>query len=150
MDQDNKYVIMMETTDTLQESIYYFLKYNGNEEIIGCLSSQISNIIWYNFDGMSTFDLDTTNIVSESTAVEMCKVCLNSSPHRKFDGRLKHIDFEFLEEDTDEIKIEKVFDLIGLGKIENYIDQEDTEFDYSTSDDDSDSGEEGESSLESD
>ncbi len=118
------YVILMETTDE-NESIYFFIRYEGNEIVLDSLSSKIKDIIWYNFDGFSTFDLDTSNIVSEKTAREMCQVLLNSSAHRKFDGVIKDVDLDIEDTDSDEIKIEKVFDILGLGKIENFIDKED-------------------------
>ena len=56
----------------------------------------------------------------------MTKIDLNATSfHRKFDGKLKKIDFEFSKKDGNETKIYKVYDTIGFGKIEEFIDDED-------------------------
>ncbi|WP_185737397.1 hypothetical protein, partial [Burkholderia cenocepacia] len=47
------------------------------------------------------------------------------SEHRKFDGTLSIINFKFKPKDKNEKKIFRVFDVLGYGAIENFIDQED-------------------------
>jgi len=123
---DGEYVILMETSGEQNESWYYFLRKNGNEENLTHLFNQLEKIDWYILDDLSTFDLDLEHTVSSKTAKEMTKVDLNhSSFHRKFDGVLQKIDFDFKKKDGNETKICKVFDVLGLGQIENYIDDED-------------------------
>ena len=82
----------------------------------------------------STFDLELEYLVSAQTAKEMTKIDLNAySFHRKFDGTLQKIDFEFKRKDGNETKMCKVFDTLGYGKIEEYISDEDVdEEDYET------------------
>lgn len=123
--EERKYVILMETNDEEKESWYYFLKLNGNEENINHLNDQINDVEWYLMDGSSVFDLDTEHPVSEQTAKELIRVELNSHTyHRKFDGVLERIDFEFREKDSAETRICKVFDVLGYGQIEEYISDE--------------------------
>jgi hypothetical protein len=82
-----------------------------------------------------------TNRVSELTAKEMTKVEVNSVlDHRKFDGKLQMIDFEFRSKDSNDKKIVKCFDKLGVGLIENFIDGEDVD------PEDLESGSEGDSS----
>ena len=121
-----KYAILMETSGEENESWYYFIKYEGNEENLKDLQSQLEKIEFYIIDDLSTFDLELEFLVSAQTAKEMTKVDLNhSSFHRKFDGVLEKIDFDFKKKDGNETKICKVFDIIGMGQIENFIDDED-------------------------
>jgi len=121
-----KYAILMETSGEENESWYYFIKYEGNEENLKDLQSQFEKIKFYIIDELSTFDLELEYLVSAQTAKEMTKVDLNhSSFHRKFDGVLQKIDFDFKKKDGNETKICKVFDILGMGQIENFIDDED-------------------------
>lgn len=121
-----KYAILMETSGEENESWYYFIKYEGNEENLKDLQSQLEKIEFYIIDDLSTFDLELDILVSAQTAKEMTKIDLNhSSFHRKFDGVLQKIDFDFKKKDGNETKICKVFDILGMGQIENYIDDED-------------------------
>ncbi len=121
-----KYVILMETNDEEFEQWYYFLKVDGNEDNLNYLHKQLEKIDWELMDDLSTFELDMDYFVSAQTAKEMSKVSLNYySDHRKFDGKLKKIDFDFKKKDGNETKICKVFDTLGCGKIEDYISDED-------------------------
>lgn len=120
------YVALMETNDREIESWYYFIRYEGNEKNLEHLQKQLEMVNWYMLDDLSTFDLDLEHFVSAITAKQMTKLELNShSFHRKFDGKLKKIDFEFRTNDNNEEKMEKVFDILGYGQIEDFIDDED-------------------------
>ena len=76
----------------------------------------------------------------------MTKLELNAYAfHRKFDGKLQKIDFNFKEKDLKKNSklIGKVFDQLGYGQIEDYIDDEDLDpedlTDTPPTDDESDS-----------
>lgn len=123
---DGKYAILMETNGKEYESWYYFIRKDGNEEALQHLHKQLESIDWYIIDELSTFDLDMTHLVSATTAKEMSKAELNATSfHRKFDGKLEKIDFGFRKKDNNEVKICKVFDLLGYGQISDFIDDED-------------------------
>ena len=133
------YVALMETNEREIESWYYFIRYEGNEKNLQHLQKQLENVNWYMLDDLSTFDLDLEHFVSAITAKQITKLELNShSFHRKFDGKLKKIDFEFRSKDNNEEKMEKVFDILGYGQIEDFIDDEDidkedlTDYKYSS------------------
>ena len=116
----------MESNDSEFEQWYYFIKVDGNEENLRYLEKQLSKIDWEILEDSSTFDLEMNYFVSAQTAKEMTKIDLNAySYHRKFDGSLKKIDFEFKKKDGNETKMWKVFDLLGYGKIEDYVSDED-------------------------
>lgn len=123
---DGKYAILMETNGEECESWYYFLRIDGNEENLEHLQKQLEKVDWHILDDLSTFDLELEHSVSAQTAKEMSKVDLNhTSFHRKFDGKLKKIDFDFKKKDGNETKICKVFDILGYGQIDDYISDED-------------------------
>ena len=149
--QSSQYAILMETNGSEHESWYNFIRVEGNEEALDHLRDQFSKIDFYILDELSTFDLEDKHTVSEQTAREMCKVDLNSvSFHRKFDGKLEKIDFEFEEYDENDDLLEKINHKIGMGDIDQYIDDEDLcDSDYEYSDDD-DKKEESDDDDESD
>jgi hypothetical protein len=121
-----QYAVLMETNGKEFESWYYFLRYEGNEEALKHLSKQLENVDFYVLDELSTFDLDLEHLVSERTAKEMTKLELNAFMfHRKFDGKLKTIDLGFKKKESNEKKIVKCFKTLGIGRIEEYIDEED-------------------------
>ena len=121
-----KYAILMESNDEEFEQWYYFIKVEGNEENLKFLQKQLEKIEWEIMEDLSTFDLEMDYLISAQTAKEMTKVDLNAySFHRKFDGKLQKIDFDFKRKDGNETKICKVFDTLGYGKIEEYISDED-------------------------
>ena len=142
--QSYHYAILMETNGSEHESWYNFIRVEGNEDALAHLRDHFSKIDFYILDELSTFDLEDKHTVSEQTAREMCKVDLNSvSFHRKFDGKLAKIDFEFSEYDENDDLLEKINDKIGMGDIDQYIDDEDLcDSDYEYSDDDDDKKEE--------
>lgn len=120
------YAILMETNGEEMESWYYFIRVEGNEENLQQLQDQLEEIDWYILDEYSTFDLDLEHYVSAQTAKEMSKVDLNhTSFHRKFDGKLQKIDFEFSKKDKNKRKIKKVNNILAYGAIEDFIDDED-------------------------
>ncbi len=156
---DGKYAILMETSGEEFESWYYFIRIDGNEENLKYLNDQMEKVNFYVLDDLSTFDLELEHPVSAQTAKEMTKVDLNAmSFHRKFDGTLKKIDFEFKNKDGNETKICKVFDILGEGQIEDYISDEDideedlvsVETDEESVDDDEESVDDDEESVDDD
>lgn len=146
------YAILQETSGEESESWLYFIKYQGNEEALTHLGTQLAKVDWYIVDDMSTFDLETDFLVCERTAKEMTKIDLNHySFHRKFDGKLQKIDLGFKDHHNNEKKMSKAFDVLGYGKIEDFIDQEDLDPEdiVSRSESDSESDSESESESES-
>jgi hypothetical protein len=124
--EENKYAVLMETNGKEFESWLYFIKYNGNEDALRHLSKQLESVEFYILDELSTFDIDLEHLVSERTAKEMTKVELNSVMyHRKFDGKLKKIDLGISRRDSNDKKILKCFKSLGVGKIDDFIDEED-------------------------
>ena len=123
---ENPYVILHETNEEEMESWYYFLKWKGNEKNLIDLEKQLSSVRWFLYPGLGTFDLDLEHKVSEYTAKEMTKPDLNSCTfHRKFDGVLQPINLNFQNKDKNKRKIKKVCEILGIGSIENFIDEED-------------------------
>ena len=124
--QENKYVVLMETSGEECESWYYCIRYKGNEKNLEYLQEQLETVDWYILDDLSTFDLDLEHFISETTAKELTKLELNHhSFHRKFDGVLDRIELNLKKKDKNERKMVKVFDILGYGQIEDYIDKED-------------------------
>jgi hypothetical protein len=120
------YAILQETSGEESESWLYFIRYQGNEEALEHLSKQLEKVDWYILDDLSTFDIEMKYLVKEQTAKDMTKVDLNHhSPHRKFDGKLQLIDLGLKDHYSNEKKLSKVFDILGYGQIEEYIDKED-------------------------
>lgn len=145
----SKYAVLMETSGEECESWLYFIRYEGNKENLENLQTQIESVNWYILDDLSTFDLELDYLVSETTAKEMTKIDLNSySFNRKFDGKLKRIELNLRKKDKNEKKMIKVFDVLGYGQIEDYIDNEDLDPEDLTSTNES-SEEENESENES-
>lgn len=125
-EKDEKYVVLMETSGEECESWYYCIRYRGNEENLHHLQKQLETVDWYILDDLSTFDLDLDHFISEKTAKELTKLELNHhSFHRKFDGVLDRIELNLRKRDKNEKKMVKVFDILGYGQIEDYIDGED-------------------------
>jgi hypothetical protein len=144
------YVILMETNDRECESWYYFIRKEGNEDALKHLEEQLNKVQWSMEDDLSIFDIDLEHTVSAKTAKEMSKVELNSfSFHRKFDGKLKTIDLGFKKKDKNKRMMEKAFDVLGYGQIEDYIDDEDIDAEDLVTDNDSESESDSESDSES-
>lgn len=148
---ENKYVVLMETSGEECESWYYCIRYEGNEKNLQYLQEQLETVDWYILDDLSTFDLDLEHFISEKTAKELTKLELNHhSFHRKFDGVLDRVELNLRKKDKNEKKMVKVFDILGYGQIEDYIDKEDldeedlTDTPQSSSEDEESSSEESE------
>ncbi len=120
------YAILQETNEEEGEAWLYFIRYQGNEDALSHLNKQLEQVRWRLEEDVSTFDLELSYLVSEKTAKEMTKVDLNHySFHRKFDGKLQKIDFGFKDTDRNSKKMTKVFDVLGYGDIEKFVDKED-------------------------
>jgi hypothetical protein len=140
----------METSGEECESWYYCIRYEGNESNLKHLYEQLESVDWYILDDLSTFDLDLDHFVSEQTAKELTKLELNHhSFHRKFDGVLDKVNLKLRKKDKNEKKMVKVFEALGYGQIEDYVDGEDLDEEDLT-DTQSSSEEEKESDDESD
>ena len=124
---ENRYVVLCETSDDEKESYYYFLKKNGNEKELEHLHKQLEAVGREVVEGLSTFDLDLENTVSEQTAKEMTTIEINTLYHRKFDGKMKYVDLKLRSTDDDVDRAEKCYEVIGDQGIENYVDGEDYE-----------------------
>lgn len=138
MAHEARYVCLQETSEEECETWMTFLKYDGNEAAIKHLSDQIESVNFYLMPGCSTFDIDIEHLVSATTAKQVTKLELNSHMwHRKFDGKLEMIDFNFDKverkcakkkrdaEYCNEKKMDRVYDLLGEGGIDKFIDEED-------------------------
>lgn len=148
---DGKYAILMETNGEEYESWYYFIRYEGNEEALKHLDNQLNKVDREIIEDLSTFDLELEYLISAQTAKEMTKIDLNAySFHRKFDGKLKKIDFDFKKKDGNETKICKVFDMLSFGQIDEYISDEDIDDEDLTSSSSTDDDSYSESESESD
>ena len=120
-----RYAILMETSGKENESWYNFIRFEGNEDNLIYLEKQLSRVEPVILEELSMFTLEINHLVSEQTAREMCTVDLNAGMfHRKFDGTLKKIRFDFSKRDDNEERIEKIYDMIGRGDIDNFVDGE--------------------------
>jgi hypothetical protein len=115
----------METNGKHHESWYTFIKYEGNEEALRHLQEQFEKIEFYILDDLSVFDLELEHLVSEETAREMINLVVNSVMyHRKFDGQLQKIDLGLSRKDSNNRKLIKTFNVLGVGGIDQFIDKE--------------------------
>lgn len=127
MSNPKSYAVLTEVHGGLDHTFYYFIKYQGNEKQLRFLQEQLEKIeemCIYGDDSM--FFLDLENLVSETTAKEMCMVDTGDYYHRKFDGTMKQIDFHFSRRDDDEDKLDKVNQLLIEGGIADFVSNEDT------------------------
>jgi len=116
------FATLMETSGDECESWYYFLRWEGNEEVLKHLSSQLEQIEMYIEDQLSTFDLDIQHLVSDRTASEMTSLELNSVTfHRKFKGKMTAINIGLRRADSNERRLSRVNQKLGLQKIADYI-----------------------------
>ena len=138
----NLYVTLAETNGDELETWMYFLKVDGNEKALKYLQAQLEKIDMYVLDDLSAFELDLEHPISEQTAKEMTTIEVNSYQfHRKFDGKLQYINIGMKKKDNNERKLERLHDKLGMGRIEEFIDQEDVS-DTDSEDDDNNSSEE--------
>ena len=96
MKTPHTYVVLMETYPDDCESVYNFLKVEGNEKNLKHLQQQLDDIDdQVIIDDVNMFTIDLKHPVSESTANEICKLQVNNILHRKFNGTLQRIDCGF-------------------------------------------------------
>jgi len=128
---DVKYAILSETDCELCETYYFFLRYDGNEKHLKLLYKDIDLAQGTEiYDDVHVFDMDIDNLVCEITAKQMCRVALNSeSYHRKFNGELNLINFDFTDKDDDDSRSTKLHNKLAFGSIEDFIDDEDIDED---------------------
>lgn len=123
---EGDYAIFMETSNAEGESWYSFIRVKDNLDALNHLQSQLEQVDWYISEDLSMFDLDLSVFVSAKTAKEMTKVQLNSyTYHAKYDGKLEMINLGFKSKDDTEKKMERAFNVLGYGQLENFIDDED-------------------------
>lgn len=138
-----KYRVLVETNLVENESWYSFIRIDGNEENLQFLYEQLEKIEDWNVDDDNTtsvFIMDMDRSVCAQTAKEMSKIDINHCMfHRKFDGVLKRIDFQFQSKDSSRKKIKKVHKLLEYGGIDEFIDDEDVDLEDINFEDDSDS-----------
>lgn len=155
MAREARYVCLQETSEEECETWMYFLKYDGNEAAIAHLSQQLESVNFTLLEGCGTFDIDVEHFVSATTAKEVTKLELNShSWHRKFDGKLAMIDLELDkvekkakrknkdDEQCNDKKMEKIYDILGYGGIDKFIDEEDIDAEDRAEASDTDDGSE--------
>ena len=120
--QKYRYVILCESNDDEMEQWYYFIKLNGNEKALQHLQKQLEQIEMILEEGMSTFDLDLDHTFSEQTASEMIRLEINTHFHRKFDGKLKMINFKLKDKNSNLRMLEKCTKVLGgWSSIEEYV-----------------------------
>lgn len=135
--KDYSYVVLAECSGKEYETWYSFIRVEGNEEALAHLDKQLRSIEFYIIDDLSTFDLDMDHKFCAKTAKEMTKLEVNSKMfHKKFDGKLKMIDLGLSKKDSNDKKILKVFNKLGIGRIDKYIDGEDIDPEDMVSSDD--------------
>jgi hypothetical protein len=145
-----EYITLVENNFRENEVWYYFIRKENNLEEINFLSKQLESIEWQIDDNLCVFDLDHQNTVSAETAKQMSNLEINSYMyHRKFDGKLKQIDFGFRSKDKASKRMTKVFDLLSYGQIENFIDDEDIDTDDLLSESESESNSDSDSDSKS-
>lgn len=127
--EENKYVVIQENSGVENESWLYFIRFQGNEEALRHLEKQFESVDWEPTEDLSVFTIDLEHFVSEKTAKEMTKIDLNSYFYRKFDGKLRMIDFRLKNKYDTLRKMEKINDLIGEGRIDEWVDGEDVDLD---------------------
>ena len=149
LEKDDKYVVLCETSGREFESWYYFIRYEGNEKSLEYLQKQLEKIDMYILDDFSTFDLDLDHFFSAHTAKEMTRLEVNSySFHRKFDGSMPMISLGLKKRDDNDDMLEKLFDKLGLGLIEDYVQDEDIDSDDLATDSDNSNNSDDDSSDE--
>jgi hypothetical protein len=137
---DGEYAILMETNGKECESWMYFIRCEDNMEVLTHLQNQLEKVDWYVLDDLSVFELDLDHLVSAETAKQMTKVELNAYQfHRKFDGVLKEINLGFKKRDDNEKMMERAFDILGYGQIEDFIQDEDIDSEDMVSEEESES-----------
>ena len=116
-----KYAVFIETSEEKREMWYYFIKYDGNEANLNHLYKQLESIHWVLLPGLSSFQLHLDHLVSEETAFQMCQLKNQFLSHKKLDGKLKKIYFDFEDHDGNVTKMGKVYDVLKFGRLSDYF-----------------------------
>lgn len=116
-----KYAVFIETSEEKRGMWYYFIKYDGNEANLNHLYKQLESIHWTLLPGLCSFQLHIDHLVSEETAFQMCQLKNQFLSHKKLDGKLKKIYFDFDEHDGNVTKMGKVYDVLKFGRISDYF-----------------------------
>lgn len=122
-----KYATLTETDCETGETWYYFINMENNQEELKFLAEQLDTIEEMGIydEDVNAYCLDVTNPVSAETAREMTRLHVNNvTPHRKFDGKMKKIDFKFKERHHDLKRQLKVTETIGNGRISLFVENE--------------------------
>ena len=64
---ESKYATLMETNEGEMESWYYFIKYDGNEENLKNLQTQLEQVKFKTIDELSAFDLELQYSISSNS-----------------------------------------------------------------------------------
>lgn len=122
----SKYATLMETSGADCESWYYFIKYDGNEKALQHLKEQIESIENdFVHEDMSKFDIDLDNLITQDAVNQFILLELNSVMyHRRYDGKMQMIDFNFKKKDKDTKRLVKIDDLLGGGAIDKYVEDQ--------------------------
>lgn len=116
-----KYAVFIETSEEKREMWYYFIKYDGNEANLNHLYKQLESIHWVLLPGLCSFQLHLDHLVSEETAFQMCRLKNQFLSHKKLDGKLKKIYFDFEDHDGNVTKMGKVYDVLKFGRLSDYF-----------------------------
>ena len=161
---NDEYVILAETNYEYNETWYYFLRREDNEDELEQLASDLNQFDFeednIDFDKIGGFlKIDLENDVPGFVAKWMTTSEINTYYHRKFDGKLQNIDFKFKKggksgskRDSKQKRAQKIWDVLGGRKIDKFINQEDElefEEDEDSDDTDNDSAECDDTSLNS-
>ena len=119
-----RYVVLQEQESDSDGDMYYFIKYDGNEESLKSLADQIGKIEKWTWE-YPIYTIDMDHMVSEFTANEMCQLEINSYLHGKYNKFLP-VDFHFKAKDSDEKMQKRVFKVFGNNGIFEYLQDEDT------------------------
>jgi hypothetical protein len=119
------YAILSEINEETFDTCYSFIRYQGNEDALKELKETLDNIDWYLLEELSVFEVVLEPLISEKTANELISLKFrNSCRHRKFDGKMKKIDFKFKKKDSNNKKIRKVFSKLNGSSLDDHIDGE--------------------------
>ena len=132
---NDEYIILAETDWDKNETWYNFLRKEDNEEELKKLAEDLAKVDFedesIDFEKAGGFiKIDLENPVPGFVAKWMTTVEINTYYHRKFDGKLKPINFHFKsvkgsKRKTQQSRANKIFNVLGGGQIEKYIDAED-------------------------
>ena len=136
---DQKYAVFMITEGESLESIYYFIEYSQNKDILLHLEKELQKVKkWVLDDDLCMYTLDLKHLVSESTVDEMIRLCLNSKQHAKL-GKLHPIPIQLKKKWKDSTKIMELNKILRRSYILKY------DVNYIISDTDSENSDESSS-----